>query len=191
MSVFGDVEGTDKRKGAGILFRLEYLPGQVPSYLIRSSIRPERLPNGSQMVEENGRIPEKGTAVIFRLAVNAVQRTKSGIRPVFIDGGIDEARENGLLSEGDAERAQEITPWLNAKLSPGLTDVHILNHQREVVGRDRHGRNTSKQDNKVVQVDLIDGVAMVSDPEALQTLLIDGVGRAKSYGCGLLTVRQA
>ena len=188
LSVFGELDG-NARETAGVIFRLEELPGQAPSYLIRSKIAPTNLTPGSQTREETGDLPEPGTAVAFRISVNAVQRTKTGIRPVYADGAIGCLLESGEISEQEATRATEITPWLSAKLAPGLTDIRIVNHQREVLGREGHGRRTSREDARTVQIDLIDGIALVEDPIALQHLLDDGVGRAKSYGAGLLTVR--
>ena len=68
-----------------------------------------------------------------------------------------------------------------------MKDIHINNHVREVLGVDRRGRRTGN--GKVIQIDTIDGVAIVDDETILKEKLVKGVGRAKSYGCGLLTVR--
>ncbi len=190
MSLFGELPG-NAREGSGVLFRLEYLPGRPPSYLIRSAVPPTNPTAGSQTVEEREDELPRGTAVAFRIAVNAVQRTKktkNGVRPVYVDGALEELVESGEMSEEEASSATEITPWLSEKLAPALVDVRIINHQREVLGRGRQGQNRSKE-RIAVQVDLIDGIALVEDPKALRMLLKRGVGRAKSYGCGLLTVR--
>lgn len=191
MSLFDQMEG-NAREEAGVLFRLEHLPGQAPSYLVRSTVAPSNLPEGGKTIDESDVLPQKGAAVAFRIAVNAVQRTKektkNGVRPVFADGTLEELVETGQISEVEASRAAEITPWLSERLAPALDDVRIINHQREVIGRGRQGQNRSK-DALTIQVDLIDGVALVNDPAALAQLLEKGVGRAKSYGCGLLTVR--
>lgn len=34
----------------------------------------------------------------------------------------------------------------------------------------------------------ITATAIITDPDMLQTLIANGVGRAKGYGCGLLVV---
>lgn len=187
MSLFGQIDG-NARQDAGVLFRLEHLPGQAPSYLVRSAVAPSNLTEGARTVSEGEAELPKGTAVAFRISVNAVQRTKRGTRPVYVDGALEELVESGQMSEEEASSAAEITPWLSEKLFPALADIRIINHQREVLGRGRKGQNLSKE-KIAVQIDLIDGVALVNDPLALQELLRRGVGRAKSYGCGLLTVR--
>lgn len=81
-----------------------------------------------------------------------------------------------------------MTGWLQQKLSPALEDLEILNHQRAVLGADRLGRRTAN--TPTIQVDTVDGFARINDTELLQQLLFHGVGRAKSYGCGLLSIRE-
>lgn len=62
----------------------------------------------------------------------------------------------------------------------GVPDVVV--HDRRT---DRFHRN-----NQVVTIAkaTYDGVLAVTDPALLRTALVDGVGRAKGYGCGLLTL---
>lgn len=199
MSLFGEIDG-QPRKDAGILFRLERLPGAAPTYLIRSSLIPEKGTPTTQVREEVISSLSAGSLVSFRLSINAIQRLKGGgIRPVAGDLGpnlVDMESEsewddlNATSSSiSEPPKPVALSEWLKEKLAPALADVSILNHQREVVGAARNrARNTAG--TKVIQVDLIDGVARVSDPEALRTLLSEGVGRARSYGCGLLTVNQ-
>jgi len=67
-----------------------------------------------------------------------------------------------------------------------LTDVTILASTRTVYGVDRKGLKTGM--GAALQVDTADGVGTVHDPDRLLELVVDGVGRAKAYGCGLLTV---
>lgn len=91
--------------------------------------------------------------------------------------------------DSEAERtlsSVSMTPWLERKFSGAITHVEILNHQREVLGVDRHG---NKKSGMTIQVDTVDGVGVVNDPNTLIELISYGVGRAKAYGCGLLSVR--
>jgi CRISPR system Cascade subunit CasE len=73
-----------------------------------------------------------------------------------------------------------MTEWVAEKLAGAVADVQILNHDRNVIGR---------KTGRVVQTDLVDGFGVVEDQSKLQELLRGGVGRAKNYGCGLLTVK--
>lgn len=185
MSLFGDLPG-NPREQAQILFRFERLPGQAPTYLIRSDIRPSNpTPQTLTKTEPEMRL-EKGMVVAFRISINAIQRKSTGgIRPVPYDVPSDLD-----LDEDDFQSASELpqvsmTPWLAQKLAPALADVTVLNHHREVLG----GRRSGGSSGKVIQVDTVDGIAVVGDVEALRALLAKGVGRAKAYGCGLLTIR--
>lgn len=166
MRLFGPVEG--KRAGASVLFRVEPAgPGRPGALLIRSAIAPATELDGL-VVRPEGSAPAAGTAVAFRLSANAVRRQKNGgIRPV----PRDDAPEEGF---------DGMTEWVSAKLAGALRDVELLNHDRTVTG---------KKSAHMVQTDLVDGFGVVEDAARLHELLRDGVGRAKNYGCGLLTVK--
>ena len=206
MALFGPIEGLP-RKDAGILFRLDTTPGGLPVFLIRAQIRPEHPTPHTVVLEEQLHSFEYGSLLAFRIAINAVQRKKTGgIRPVpseFLSSELleeddlrgnssdepsDSAPASALPEQSEAWRAPALSSWLAQKLSPALVDVAILTHEREVVGGQRSSGSFEHSD-KVVQVDTIDGVARVADASALNTLLSQGVGRARAYGCGLLTVR--
>lgn len=177
MKLFGDFLSNARSTG-NILFRFEHIDGAPPSFLIQSEAEPKRdaLPQGAKI--KTFEIPdyEQGVPVAFRLSVNAIiRKATGGITPVGIDG-----------VEGEAET---MTPWLNRKLAPALTEVNILNHRREVLRDQGVPKKGARRGRRVIQVDTVDGVARVGDPDRLKELLSEGVGRARSYGCGLLTVK--
>lgn len=197
MSLFGRIEGS-ARKEAEILFRLERLPSSAPAYLIRSSIKPEHPTPSTQIREDTSANTSLGSLVAFRLSINAIQRLKAGgIRSVAsdLDIGVDDSESDwdDLGKQPPtpqvASKQVYLTEWLREKLSPALEEVSIMNHQREVLGAAR-SRSKNTSGSKVIQVDLIDGVARIADTAALGTLLSQGVGRARSYGCGLLTINK-
>lgn len=176
MSFFGDLPESP-RASAQILFRYEQADGLPPSFLIQSAVEPlgEKLPTGAKVKNfEHPRL-DIGQPVVFRLAVNAVVRRSNGrVTPVPFDG---EESTEPTMSE-----------WLADKLAPALSDVSIINHRRELL-RDYLERGDNRRARRIIQVDTVDGVAKVADPEALISFLDNGVGRARSYGCGLLTVK--
>ncbi|AEG84378.1 type I-E CRISPR-associated protein Cas6/Cse3/CasE [Corynebacterium ulcerans] len=49
-------------------------------------------------------------------------------------------------------------------------------------------RRRQVQGTILTWLDTVEGLAVVSDPEALHHALIEGVGRSKSFGSGLLTI---
>lgn len=176
MNLFGDLPN-NPRKSGNILFRLEEIPGRPASFLIQSTIEPDRakLPRHGRIKEFEFPQFSSGQPLGFRLSINAVVRHSDGrTTPVPIDP-TDDGRE-------------DFTPWLARKLHPAITEIALINHKRDVL-RDRRQRENSSGNRRTIQVDTVDGVTQVGDPDELIKLLTSGVGRAKSYGCGLLTVR--
>jgi CRISPR system Cascade subunit CasE len=168
MHLFGHAGGENPRSTAGILFRVEPAgPGRAGALLIRSSEKPINALDG-MVFREEGTAPAPETPVAFRLAANAVRRQK--------DGGVVPVPRDDAAVEG----FDSMTDWVAGNLAGALRDVELLNHDRNVVGI-RSGRT--------VQTDLVDGFGVVEDLDRLQSLLAAGVGRAKNYGCGLLTIK--
>lgn len=163
-------EADRHRATAGVLFRVDDT-GTGRVVLVQSTV-PATKPTPETVVKDVSavlRIPP-GTPVRFRVAVNAVARnsvTTDGHRRV-IERPLDEA----LVGQ-----------WLAGKLAPALEQVSVL-HQQRAVHRPRSGRHSAR----VMQVDVVDGVATVADTGHLAELLVGGVGRGKAYGCALLTV---
>ncbi|MBB5846386.1 CRISPR system Cascade subunit CasE [Mobiluncus mulieris] len=186
MDLFPEFEGEQNpRAAASILFRLETLPGLAPRFVVQSDISPavDKLPKG---VEPLGyTFPElgEGTPVSFRLAVNPVIRHSQGK-----DGQPARTTTVAPFGKEPAESAASLETWLSQKLSPGLAEVNIINAQREIIGDGYPNQDISKI--KRIVIDLVDGVACVGDAKTLNKMLRSGVGRAKSYGCGLLSVKQ-
>lgn len=185
MHLFPQLAGDNPRATGDILFRLDTVTGNAPYFLVQSDIAPEDgHPVETKEVELVS--PPTGTHISFRLSVNAVKRKGR-------EQGNNSKRGSGVTQipfDGDAEaddRLPRMSEWLAAKLSPALGEVTILNHQRQVLGANRVGRSQSSP--FAVQVDKVDGFARVENPTHLEELLLKGVGRAKSYGCGLLSIR--
>lgn len=182
MSLFGELNGKTARKDAGILFRLDVLPGQTPFFLVQSSAEPANIHqfDGAQTKQITLPNLERGMPVSFRISANAVKRRtieikgnkRTQVTPVPIEIPDDDA--NG----------ENLDAWLRKKLAPALKDVEITNHLRDVLQDSPRGSGSM-----TLQVDTIDGIALVESSDELSSMLLSGVGREKAYGCGLLTVR--
>jgi CRISPR system Cascade subunit CasE len=163
-------EADRHRATAGVLFRTDDT-GIGRIVLVQSTV-PATKPTPGTVVKDASAVLQipSGTAVRFRVAVNAVARnsvTTAGHRRV-IERALDE---------------DQIGQWLARKLTPALEQVSVL-HQQRAVHRPRSGRHSKR----VMQVDVVDGVATVADTRHLAELLVGGVGRGKAYGCALLTI---
>lgn len=119
--------------------------------------------------------------VAFRLSINAIRRHTKKINGEKIVEAIPVRADN----YSEKSNYGDLDYWLQQKLSPGLSDVSILNHQREVI----HSSKDLKSKGKTIQIDLIDGVGIIEEVSALEDMLNKGIGRAKAYGCGLLTIK--
>ncbi|RNL59202.1 type I-E CRISPR-associated protein Cas6/Cse3/CasE [Arthrobacter oryzae] len=178
MRLFGPVHGDSPRAATGVLFRVEpAAPGKPGALLIRSAAPPVAEVEG-MLSRAEATTPAAGTPVAFRLSVNAVRRASTrgrdagtGPRPATYSVPRDDDPNN----EGPG-----MTEWVADRLAGAIGGVELLNHDRNVIGR---------KTPRVVQTDLVDGFGVVEDPERLTDLLAAGVGRAKNYGCGLLTVK--
>ncbi len=175
MGLFPEVDSQTVRADLNVLFRYEVIPGQAPYFLVQSGAEPVggKLKDFIEvkLVEQNS--PSVGTPVAFRLAVNTIRREDGKAKP------IPATPHDPLTNENPA------TEWVREKLSSALQDISFTQFNRQVLGVNRHGQGT---DTRVVQVDTVEGVATVRNPSELEVLLLKGVGRAKSYGCGLLSV---
>ncbi|MGJ9462147.1 type I-E CRISPR-associated protein Cas6/Cse3/CasE [Actinotignum sp. GS-2025g] len=175
MALFPQADADRPRAEMGILFRLDHIPGQTPFFLVQSTepIPALNLPAEALTKEKEIPVLPVGTPVMFRVAVNAVERRgKKVVRTIPQDG-----------AETGAPNTPTLSTWLQKKLDPALHEVAISSAHREVL---KSGQGDTFHN---LCIDTIDGVAVVGDSAELQRLQLSGVGRAKSYGCGLLSVQ--
>jgi CRISPR system Cascade subunit CasE len=165
MALFPQDLGEHPREAAGVLFRFESGTLGNSRYgsrvLIRSSLPPANLP-GLETIKERREYQGSDT-VVFRIVGSPVVRRGSREAPL-ID---DDAREL----------------WLCKRFAGALKGMTLVNVKSEVIRRNR-------SIIEVVQLVEFDGIAVVEDSDALNRLLKVGVGRNKSYGAGLLTIKK-
>lgn len=181
----------ERRAAAAILFRLDNVGGEL-TVLIQSNQMPESIPaEGRAMtVTDRGWDTEAGDLIAFRVAVNPVIRGK-----VTLEVQPDKPRQrrsgNGpVVAKKDRTRGivapNDLPAWLAARLGDSVTNVTIVNHYREVYRTpSQRGRTRS------LTIDTVDAIAEVNNPETLDRLRREGVGRSRAYGCGLITARPA
>ncbi len=163
MSLFEDFEGgSDARRAAGILFRTEPA-GKPTQLLVQSAIPPldQTLTTKDITPLLEALTPDR--ALRFRITANPVKtinRTVNG----------QEVRRRVLVSDP--------SEWLQNRLD-GLSDIRITDSTP-------HTQRTGKG-GKLIAV-TFDGYATVKNPEELVRVIQNGVGRAKAYGCGMLSV---
>lgn len=184
-------EAGARRAEAGILYRIDTLQG-VPTVLIQSRVAPALAPIGARSVElsERAWTFRAGDRIAFRVAVNPISRTtryyEDDAKKTPTTWSNEAGHQGQSRIKAHAKRTARVVPadevgdWLSERLGAALTDVQIMDHRRDKTGSGPHR----------LAVDTIDAVAIVSDPAEFDRLRSEGVGRSKSYGCGLLTARR-
>ncbi|MFJ4939020.1 type I-E CRISPR-associated protein Cas6/Cse3/CasE [Streptomyces pseudovenezuelae] len=145
----------------------------------------------------------EGSVWAFRLTANPVHqiRTKPG-EPTKRTAHLTTIHQVDWLLD---ERRQERGGFLiceklaDKRLLPGGTTHHNRPHhgdRYELMVRDqrnlsfpkRQSGNASKPNQVTLVTVTYDGRLTVTDPDRLRTTLTQGIGKAKAYGCGLMTL---
>lgn len=159
-------DATEKRLSRNILFRVdETASGKI--VLVRSDVAPTNLPHEAKTKPVAVDVPPVGTPIRFRITVNAIRRSRPADPSIKRGTGITPV--------------EQISDWVTGHLGIAFEDITVFTHDRTVV---TSGKSP-------LQLDSIDGYAIVSNSAALEACLREGVGRAKAYGCGLLTIARA
>lgn len=171
MSLVPDDLGEQPRHQAGVLFRIDYT-ASGPVLLIQTNLPPEpaRLPDGYGSVQTRDISPlvnalHTGMAVHYRIAANASKRAWKGDRPGKIVG----------LSGPQAEQ------WWQRKAEANGLTLSYLRAQPQPAARGRATRIHHA-------ITLFEGQAVVSDADKVRTAVLAGIGRGRSFGCGLLSL---
>lgn len=176
MFSFEGKEGPARALGA-VLWRVE--PGDAPTVLVQSGTRPaiNRLPDGYASREPRAKSID---SFLESLADGELLRYRVAVNPAVLV----RAQGNNRLR---VIPASERTDWWQRRCSSlGIRNVDIP----AVVGeRPRDVRRNG--DTFKLVVARIDGFALVSDAHRLRSAIRTGTGRAKAWGCGLLTVARA
>ncbi|MBH5296963.1 type I-E CRISPR-associated protein Cas6/Cse3/CasE [Corynebacterium ulcerans] len=170
MGLFGRKQGKSLRSQLKILYRFEE---DSQRFLIQSLAPPRLDVPGMEVKEVDITAPPVGTEVEFRFTINPVRRLTNQNT-----GKITQRQCSDTPRSGD-EFDSEAMDFAREKLSQflALESIEIdYRYRRQVQG------------TILTWLDTVEGLAVVSDPEALHHALIEGVGRSKSFGSGLLTI---
>ncbi|MFG1918082.1 type I-E CRISPR-associated protein Cas6/Cse3/CasE [Micromonospora sp. NPDC048898] len=171
MSLVPNDLGDHARHRGGVLFRLDH-SRTGPTLLAQSCIPPHltRLPDGYGEVAIRDIGPllkalEPGMRVRYRIAANASKRVAVG----------DAAGKVVPLLGTAAE------DWWHRKAHTSGLDLRTLTVQPEpaAVGRIKDVRHS---------ITRFDGTAVITNADDVRTAILTGIGRGKSFGCGLLNL---
>lgn len=170
MGLFGKKQGKSLRSQLKILFRLEE---DADSFLIQSLAPPRLYAPGMEVKEVDITAPPVGTEVEFRFTINPVRRLTNQVTGKITQRQCTDAPRSG--DEFDSEAMDFAREKLSQFFAPESIEIDYR-HRRQVQG------------TILTWLDTVEGLAVVSNPEALYRALTEGVGRSKSFGSGLLTI---
>ncbi|WP_326599295.1 type I-E CRISPR-associated protein Cas6/Cse3/CasE [Streptomyces sp. NBC_01803] len=178
MAFFPDGLGDRARQQAGVLFRIEESPGRETTILIQSGLRPvpERLPETYGAAQTKPLDPlldqlRTGDRVHYRLVANATRKLGRNTQ----DGCPHQVKP---LYGADADAW-----WERQAARAGLDILSV----RSMSLSDATGRRVDGAHRITHARTRFDGIASITDAGALRTAIVHGIGRGKSYGCGLLS----
>jgi CRISPR system Cascade subunit CasE len=174
MSLVPDGLGDQARQRAGVLFRIDHTT-TGPVLLIQTALPPDpsRLPSGYGTIATRDISPllkalTTGMAVHYRIAANASKKAWKG----------DNAGKIVALSGLQAEQ------WWERKAEVNGLQLRHLRTQPQPAARGRavpvfHA------------ITLFEGQAVITDVDQVRAAVLSGIGRGRSYGCGLLSLAPA
>lgn len=181
MRLVPDGIGDSPRRAAGLLYRLEETD-RTSTVIVQAStpLDPARLPPGYGHTDVRDLSPmfrslKKEIAVRYRVVVNPVKQERLPLD--------DKGRRGKLIPLTGSEADQ----WWTRRAAESGLQVHTLLPVQVTPVRP-HGQNAASMRHSLVRYD---GTGLITDPEALTQALVNGIGRAKAYGAGLLSLAPA
>lgn len=219
MSAFPAVQDDrPARQAHGVLWRLEPTRRGF-ELLVQSFTRPDWSTLAAGYLECSAQIREidhvlkviqPGRKLAFRLVANPTRAVSPGIngqhskrfahhRPEKqIEWLVRQGERHGfvlpLAKDGQPDVAPSPCPTLRGRKVP--SDKAPERQQGPDEHESPHGQSASQQASQqphtiVIEPVRYDGHLVITDPEAFQRALLTGIGRAKAYGCGLLSLAPA
>lgn len=164
MSIFPSLAGPDReyRSANHVLFRVERQKDGTPIILIQSSVAPTSVTDGIDGV----RVID-ATSILEGAAESEYAR-------ITVD--VNTVTRNGRSKSTRPVAEHELGTWLAARFGDAVTELVIRDSLPT-----RRTANSARMNVSSVVADV-----KVGDHSEFLRILVQGIGRAKSYGCGLV-----
>jgi CRISPR system Cascade subunit CasE len=168
------------------LFRVEQMqPGVGSNVLLQSPLQPQNAEQSPLILaqREYALTITEGQRLRFRLRANPIKTIKDRSKGTVEKKGktFTKTVRVPLIHE------EEQQAWLERKLQ-GIAKLETLIVQPEPV---TYFRKAKENRSGKIQTVLFDGVLMVTDSTEFSHQLGKGIGAAKAFGCGLLSIAKA
>ncbi|MFE0463866.1 type I-E CRISPR-associated protein Cas6/Cse3/CasE [Kitasatospora sp. NPDC058965] len=180
MRLVPDDLGATPRHDTGLLYRVEQ-NARDTTILVQATcqLAPERLSNSYGQVDIKDLEPmlramRANLAVRYRIVLNPVKRERLPL---------DKKNQRGKVIPLSGAEADQW--WARRATEAGL---HLRTLQATPLNSPMPRREAPRIRHSLIRYD---GTATVTDPKMLTLSLLAGIGRAKSYGAGLLSLAPA
>ena len=164
------------------LWRLDYLYNQ-PYILILS----QQKPNFSSFVEQFGYKDDVGESRDYQKIFESLKNGQK-YRFRFCGNPVHSIKEKGDAGRGrvvpHVTVAQQEEWFCKKSEAAGFSATQFSIIQRTIRKFNRKGKLVT------LHIAVYEGILQINDVEIFRKAIISGVGRAKSYGCGLLTLAR-
>ncbi|GAQ65358.1 type I-E CRISPR-associated protein Cas6/Cse3/CasE [Streptomyces scabiei] len=185
MSLYPDQAGPDPRARFGVLFRIDDTPAG-PHILLQSTHQPEltRLPDGYGTTQSRplGTLLDAlkpGLTIRYRCAASPVRKPGATTRALY-----------NLPAVVPLTGAHADEWWTRQADTAGLKPLTLHSHPLDTAHAARTPTSGPSQRIRHART-RFDGSATVTDPDLLRQKILEGIGRGKAYGCGLLSIAPA
>jgi CRISPR system Cascade subunit CasE len=186
MSLFPDGIGDQARAQLGVLFRTEDTPTGT-HILLQSAHEPDttRLPTdyGTVVTRPLDSLLDAlrpGLTIRYRCVASAIRKPGATTRTLY-----------GLPSVVALTGAAADQWWIRQTETAGLKPLDLHSHPMDAVRGQRGTQGPAAEQRIRHTRTRFDGTAAILDPDLLRTKITEGIGRGKSYGCGLLSIAPA
>ena len=194
--------GGDDGDGPGrVLWRADRGPATTTLYLLSPS-----EPDCTQIVAEAGAAGTRsltldyspflatldaGQVWAFRLTANPSYSAPRGpeVRGKRF-GHVTVEQQRRWLIERTPRYGFELVPVSGADADAVAASASVVVVRRERPVFRRRNPDRDRRDRVTINRTVYEGVARVTDPDALRRALVAGIGRSKAYGCGLMTLAR-
>ncbi|WP_335937021.1 type I-E CRISPR-associated protein Cas6/Cse3/CasE [Streptomyces sp. PTD5-9] len=177
MRMVPDGLGECPRRQAGLLYRIDETDTASTLLVQAHQLDPARLPAEYGQADIKSLAPmftalRNGIAVRYRIVLTPSKRERLSLN--------EKGKRGRIVPLAGADADQW---WLRRAGEAGL-QLHVLTPTSLQPARSR------QEDARRIRHNLIryDGHATVTDPDALRTAILHGIGRGKPYGAGLLSL---